>query len=130
MRPTALMRRRRRPRIIWPGVLPHLGRPVLTTNCSNNYGPFQFPEKLIPLVILNALQGKSLPVYGDGMNVRDWLFVEDHCAAIREVLSARPRGRDVQHRRQQRAGEYRGRDDDLRLVDEMRPERGDGSRRN
>jgi dTDP-glucose 4,6-dehydratase len=60
--------------------------PVLTTNCSNNYGPFQFPEKLIPLVILNALEGKPLPVYGDGKNVRDWLFVEDHCAAIRTVL--------------------------------------------
>jgi dTDP-glucose 4,6-dehydratase len=62
------------------------GLPVLTTNCSNNYGPFQFPEKLIPLMILNALEGKPLPVYGDGMNVRDWLFVEDHCAAIRTVL--------------------------------------------
>ncbi len=60
--------------------------PVLTTNCSNNYGPFQFPEKLIPLVILNALEGKPLPVYGDGKNVRDWLFVEDHCSAIRTVL--------------------------------------------
>ena len=63
------------------------GLPVLTTNCSNNYGPFQFPEKLIPLVILNALEGKSLPVYGDGMNVRDWLFVGDHCSAIRTVLA-------------------------------------------
>ncbi len=62
------------------------GFPVLTTNCSNNYGPFQFPEKLIPLVILNALEGKALPVYGDGKNVRDWLFVEDHCTAIRTVL--------------------------------------------
>ena len=62
------------------------GLPVLTTNCSNNYGPFQFPEKLIPLMILNALEGKPLPVYGDGKNVRDWLFVEDHCAAIRTVL--------------------------------------------
>jgi len=62
------------------------GLPVLTTNCSNNYGPFQFPEKLIPLVTLNALHGKPLPVYGDGKNVRDWLFVEDHCAAIRAVL--------------------------------------------
>lgn len=62
------------------------GFPVLTTNCSNNYGPFQFPEKLIPLMILNALEGKPLPVYGDGRNVRDWLFVEDHCAAIRRVL--------------------------------------------
>lgn len=63
------------------------GLPVLTTNCSNNYGPYQFPEKLIPLVIMNALDGKPLPVYGDGQNVRDWLFVEDHCAAIRSVLS-------------------------------------------
>ena len=62
--------------------------PVLTTNCSNNYGPFQFPEKLIPLMILNALGGKPLPVYGDGLNVRDWLFVPDHCDAIREVLKA------------------------------------------
>jgi dTDP-glucose 4,6-dehydratase len=62
------------------------GLPVLTTNCSNNYGPFQFPEKLIPLMILNALEGKALPVYGDGKNVRDWLFVEDHCSAIRAVL--------------------------------------------
>ena len=64
------------------------GMPVLTTNCSNNYGPFQFPEKLIPLMILNAVEGKPLPVYGDGKNVRDWLFVEDHCAAIRTVLEA------------------------------------------
>jgi len=64
------------------------GLPTLTTNCSNNYGPYQFPEKLIPLVILNALQGKALPVYGDGKNVRDWMFVEDHCAAIRRVLHA------------------------------------------
>src|SRR6202044_563262 len=62
------------------------GLPVVTTNCSNNYGPFQFPEKLIPLMILNALEGKKLPVYGDGMNVRDWLFVGDHCSAIRTVL--------------------------------------------
>ncbi len=63
------------------------GFPVLTTNCSNNYGPFQFPEKLIPLVTLNALEEKPLPVYGDGSNVRDWLFVEDHCSAIRSVLT-------------------------------------------
>jgi dTDP-glucose 4,6-dehydratase len=62
------------------------GLPTLTTNCSNNYGPYQFPEKLIPLMVLNALEGKPLPVYGDGMNVRDWLFVEDHCSAIRAVL--------------------------------------------
>ncbi|MGX9220823.1 dTDP-glucose 4,6-dehydratase [Massilia varians] len=64
------------------------GLPVLTTNCSNNYGPFQFPEKLIPLVILNALAGKPLPVYGDGRQVRDWLYVLDHCSAIRRVLDA------------------------------------------
>jgi dTDP-glucose 4,6-dehydratase len=62
------------------------GLPVLTTNCSNNYGPYQFAEKLIPLMILNALAGKSLPIYGDGMNIRDWLYVSDHCAAIRCVL--------------------------------------------
>lgn len=62
------------------------GLPTLTTNCSNNYGPFQFPEKLMPLMILNALEGKPLPVYGDGQNVRDWLFVGDHCSAIRAVL--------------------------------------------
>ena len=62
------------------------GLPVLTTNCSNNYGPYQFPEKLIPLMIANALSGKPLPVYGDGLNVRDWLYVGDHCAAIRRVL--------------------------------------------
>ena len=64
------------------------GLPTLTTNCSNNYGPYQFPEKLIPLVILNALAGKPLPVYGDGQQVRDWLYVSDHCAAIRRVLEA------------------------------------------
>lgn len=62
------------------------GLPTLTTNCSNNYGPYQFPEKLIPLMIHNATAGKPLPVYGDGLNVRDWLYVEDHCEAIRQVL--------------------------------------------
>lgn len=64
------------------------GLPTLTTNCSNNYGPYQFPEKLIPLMIANALAGKPLPVYGDGQQVRDWLYVGDHCAAIRRVLAA------------------------------------------
>lgn len=64
------------------------GLPTLTTNCSNNYGPYQFPEKLIPLMIHNALAGKPLPVYGDGQNVRDWLYVEDHCRAIARVLEA------------------------------------------
>jgi dTDP-glucose 4,6-dehydratase len=62
------------------------GMPVLLTNCSNNYGPFQFPEKLLPLMILNANEGRSLPIYGDGQNVRDWLFVEDHCSALLRVL--------------------------------------------
>ncbi len=64
------------------------GLPVLTTNCSNNYGPYHFPEKLIPLMIVNALAGKPLPVYGDGQQVRDWLYVKDHCSAIRRVLEA------------------------------------------
>ena len=64
------------------------GLPVLTTNCSNNYGPYQFPEKLIPLMIVNALAGKSLPVYGDGQQIRDWLYVTDHCDAIRHVLAS------------------------------------------
>lgn len=64
------------------------GLPVLTTNCSNNYGPYHFPEKLIPLMIVNALAGKPLPVYGDGMQVRDWLYVKDHCSAVRRVLEA------------------------------------------
>jgi dTDP-glucose 4,6-dehydratase len=64
------------------------GLPVIVTNCSNNYGPYQFPEKLVPLMILNAVEGKPLPVYGDGGNVRDWLFVEDHCRALARVLTA------------------------------------------
>lgn len=64
------------------------GLPTVTTNCSNNYGPFQFPEKLIPLVIVNALAGRPLPIYGDGLQVRDWLYVKDHCSAIRRVLEA------------------------------------------
>ena len=64
------------------------GMPVLTTNCSNNYGPYHFPEKLIPLMIVNALAGKALPVYGDGQQIRDWLYVKDHCSAIRRVLEA------------------------------------------
>jgi dTDP-glucose 4,6-dehydratase len=68
------------------------GLPVLTTNCSNNYGPYQFPEKLIPLVILNTLAGKLLPIYGDGQQIRDWLYVKDHCSAIRRVLEAGKQG--------------------------------------
>src|SRR5688500_9632754 len=62
------------------------GLPTLTTNCSNNYGPYQFPEKMIPLIILNALSGKALPIYGDGSNIRDWIFVEDHCKAVKLVF--------------------------------------------
>jgi dTDP-glucose 4,6-dehydratase len=64
------------------------GVPVTTTNCSNNYGPYHFPEKLIPLMLVNALDGKPLPIYGDGLNVRDWLYVDDHCRAIERVLEA------------------------------------------
>ena len=64
------------------------GLPVLTTNCSNNYGPYHFPEKLIPLMVVNALAGKALPIYGDGQQIRDWLYVKDHCSAIRRVLEA------------------------------------------
>ena len=90
------------------------GLPVLITNCSNNYGPYQFPEKLIPLIINNALNGKDLPVYGDGKNVRDWLYVVDHCSAILQVLQKGQGRRNLQCRRQQRETEYRGRADDLR----------------
>jgi len=68
------------------------GIPVTLSNCSNNYGPYQFPEKLIPLMILNGLEGKPLPVYGDGRNIRDWLYVEDHCAAVWRIMTAGRRG--------------------------------------
>jgi dTDP-glucose 4,6-dehydratase len=106
------------------------GFPVLTTNCSNNYGPFQFPEKLIPLMILNALENKPRPVYGDGMNVRDWLFVEEHCAAIRAVLA---NGR-VGETYNIGGNSERANIDVVKticdLVDEMRPRTGTGSRRN
>jgi dTDP-glucose 4,6-dehydratase len=105
------------------------GLPVLTTNCSNNYGPFQFPEKLIPLMILNALEGKPLPVYGDGGNVRDWLFVEDHCAAIRTVLE---RGRTGETYNIGGNSERKNLDvvtTICNLVDEMSPDLTAGSRR-
>ena len=75
------------------------GLPVVVTNCSNNFGPFQFPEKLIPVVILNALAGESIPVYGTGDNVRDWLYVRDHAEALLERAERRRAGADVQHRR-------------------------------
>ena len=90
------------------------GLPTLITNCSNNYGPFQHPEKLIPLTMLNALDGRRLPIYGDGGNVRDWLHVEDHCAAIMRVLQHGRAGRTLQRRRGQRAAEHRHRRSDLR----------------
>ena len=78
------------------------GLPVIVTNCSNNFGPFQFPEKLIPVVILNALAGEPIPVYGTGDNVRDWLYVRDHADALLRVLDARHTGADVQRRRGER----------------------------
>ena len=105
------------------------GLPVITTYCSNNYGPFQFPEKLIPLMILNALEGKRLPVYGDGGNVRDWLFVTDHCSAISAVLD---RGR-IGETYNIGGNSERKNLEVVRaicdLVDEMRPEGALGPRR-
>ena len=105
------------------------GLPVLTTNCSNNYGPYQFPEKLIPLMILSALEGKPLPVYGDGGNVRDWLYVEDHCSAIRAVLE---RGRLGETYNVGGNSERKNLDVVTAicdLVDEMRPDAAIGPRR-
>jgi dTDP-glucose 4,6-dehydratase len=103
------------------------GLPVLTTNCSNNYGPFHFPEKLIPLMIVNALAGKPLPVYGDGLQVRDWLYVGDHCSAIRRVLEAGRVGETYN------VGGWNEKPNiDIvrtvcRLLDELRPRAGGGS---
>jgi dTDP-glucose 4,6-dehydratase len=105
------------------------GLPVVTTNCSNNYGPFQFPEKLIPLMILSAFEGKPLPVYGDGGNVRDWLFVGDHCSAIHTVLE---RGRVGETYNIGGNSERKNLDvvtTICDLVDEMRPDAVLGSRR-
>ena len=82
------------------------GLPITLSNCSNNYGPYHFPEKLLPLMILNMIEGKPLPVYGDGRNVRDWLFVNDHAAAIWTVMGAGRAGGKVQYRRQKRMGEH------------------------
>ena len=79
------------------------GMDTVITRCSNNYGPYQFPEKLIPLMILNAFEGKPLPVYGDGLQVRDWIHVEDHCEAVDAVARRRARRRGLQHRRRERA---------------------------
>jgi dTDP-glucose 4,6-dehydratase len=98
------------------------GLPALTTNCSNNYGPYQFPEKLVPLMILNGLRGRPLPVYGDGLNVRDWLYVEDHCRAIRRVLET---GRAGETYNVGGGSEQANRDvvrQVCALLDELRPE--------
>jgi dTDP-glucose 4,6-dehydratase len=103
--------------------------PVLTTNCSNNYGPFQFPEKLIPLVILNALEGKSLPVYGDGQNVRDWLFVDDHCSAIRTVLERGTLGETYNVGGNSERNNLHVVETICDLLDEMRPDGAIGPRR-
>jgi len=105
------------------------GLPVLTTNCSNNYGPYQFPEKLIPLVILNAFEGRNIPVYGDGGNVRDWLFVEDHCSAIRAVIE---RGRAGETYNIGGNSERKNLDvvtTICEIVDELRPDAALGPRR-
>ena len=99
------------------------GLPAIITNCSNNYGPYQFPEKLIPLMIANALQGKPLPVYGDGQQVRDWLYVGDHASALAHGSGTRPCGRDLQRRRRKSAKQSRGGDDGLcALLDELVPQ--------
>ena len=90
------------------------GLETTTTNCSNNYGPFHFPEKLIPLVIVNILEGRRLPIYGDGRNVRDWLFVSDHCRAIDLVLNDGRTGRDLQRGWRGRTGKHRTGPHDLR----------------
>ncbi len=105
------------------------GLPVVTTNCSNNYGPFQFPEKLIPLMILNALEGKPLPIYGDGKNVRDWLFVEDHCAAIRRVLESGRPGETYNVGGNSERANIDVVTTICDLVDEMRPQAGVAPRR-
>jgi dTDP-glucose 4,6-dehydratase len=103
--------------------------PVLTTNCSNNYGPFQFPEKLIPLMIMNALEGKPLPVYGDGQNVRDWLFVDDHCSAIRTVLEKGRLGETYNVGGNSERNNLHVVNTICDLVDELRPDPAIGSRR-
>jgi dTDP-glucose 4,6-dehydratase len=103
--------------------------PVLTTNCSNNYGPFQFPEKLIPLMILNAFEGKALPVYGDGQNVRDWLYVGDHCSAIRAVLERGQPGQTYNIGGNSERNNLHVVETICDLVDELRPNAAIGSRR-
>ena len=94
----------------------------MITNCSNNYGPYQFPEKLIPLFIFNALQGKPLPVYGAGDNVRDWLYVEDHARALREVLARGGPGRPTTSAGTTRRPTWRSSSALCGLLDELRPD--------
>ena len=106
------------------------GLPTVTTNCSNNYGPFQFPEKLIPLMILNALEGKPLPVYGDGQNVRDWLFVGDHCSAIRTVLEKGRLGETYNVGGNSERANMEVVKTICMLVDELRPDASMGPRQN
>jgi dTDP-glucose 4,6-dehydratase len=103
------------------------GLPVLTTNCSNNYGPYHFPEKLIPLMIVNALAGKPLPVYGDGMQIRDWLYVKDHCSAIRRVLQAGRLGETYNVGGWNEKPNIEIVQTICRLLDEMRPKAAGGS---
>jgi dTDP-glucose 4,6-dehydratase len=98
------------------------GVPTVTTNCSNNYGPFQFPEKLIPLIITRALRGESLPIYGDGSNVRDWLYVGDHCAAVRAALAAGTPGRTYNIGGWNEMTNLEVVRTVCRLLDEMRPD--------
>ena len=103
------------------------GLPVLTTNCSNNYGPYHFPEKLIPLMIVNALAGKPLPVYGDGMQIRDWLYVKDHCSAIRRVLEAGRLGETYNVGGWNEKPNIEIVQTICKLLDEMRPQAGGAS---
>lgn len=105
------------------------GLPVLTTNCSNNYGPYHFPEKLIPLMIVNALAGKPLPVYGDGQQIRDWLYVGDHCSAIRRVLEAGALGETYNVGGWNEKPNIEIVQTICALLDEMRPKSGGGSYR-
>jgi dTDP-glucose 4,6-dehydratase len=105
------------------------GLPVTLSNCSNNYGPYQFPEKLIPLMILNALEGKSLPIYGDGKNVRDWLFVTDHCSAIWRVLQAGRVGETYNVGGRCELENIEVVEQICDLLDELKPITGGGSRR-
>jgi dTDP-glucose 4,6-dehydratase len=100
------------------------GLPVTLTNCSNNYGPYQFPEKLIPLMILNALEGKPLPIYGDGMQIRDWLYVEDHCEAIWKVLQEGQVGESYNVGGNNQPANIEIVDAICALIDELRPDSG------